>query len=207
MAEPARALSSLPKSGPPPPRPPRTPTRRLATSRPSKGEAALPVRLRIFNRLGRDDAVALVKPCFEVERWWSSVVDARPCRDLETLLEVARTAAQPLTRRELELALAAYLGLRVDDWLPVDDAPSLETGESAAQLRERIAEDSRVYLARFGRPFVTRTAGRSVPGVADQLRRLAHDATTESGAATESGATAAALRQIALLALVRRVAA
>lgn len=143
-----------------------------------------PLRLADFNRLAPDDAVAVVRPCFEVERWWTTVVDSRPYVDLESLLEVARRSARPLTRRELELALAAYLGLPVDDWRPVDEVARLETEESAAELRERVAEDSRSYLVRFGRP-----VGRT------------------RDAALEIETTAVALRQIGLLALTRKLAA
>lgn len=178
---------------------------RLSTSAPLEARAAWtggarPLQVAAFNRLTRAAAIELVRSCFTVERWWSALVDARPYADLEALLGVARCAADPLTRDELDLALAGYLGVRVDDWLPVSDTARSGAEESAAVLRERIYEDARTYLTRFGRPLVIRTAGRSTFDVAAHLqRRLGHDA------ATEDRVRAAALRQIGLLALVRRV--
>ena len=48
-----------------------------------------------FNVADRGDAVALVRPCLDIERWVAAVVDGRPYPDLKALHAVA---ARPPTR-------------------------------------------------------------------------------------------------------------
>jgi 2-oxo-4-hydroxy-4-carboxy-5-ureidoimidazoline decarboxylase len=156
-----------------------------------------------FNRLDRDRAVELVRPCLGVERWWTAVVDGRPYPDLESLLEVARDAAYPLTALELEAALTQHLTARTPDPLshfraftPADLADRLPS----ARLARRFGGDLEQYERRFGRPFIIRAAGRSTAEIADQLHtRLRNDVDTE----TKMVATQ--LRQIALHKLTHHV--
>lgn len=48
-----------------------------------------PLRLAEFNKLTRDEAIALVRSCLAVDRWSIAVVDGRPYRDAESLVEAA----------------------------------------------------------------------------------------------------------------------
>jgi 2-oxo-4-hydroxy-4-carboxy-5-ureidoimidazoline decarboxylase len=151
-------------------------------------------RLVDFNRLDQHLTADLVRPCLAVRRWWTAVVDQRPYPDLESLLEVARDAAFPLTSAELEAALTHHLATRPADWLP--QARSTRTGVRAGlpsvRLVYHLACDVEQYERRFGRPFVT--ASRSTVEIADQLRsRLRNDADAEDRMIANQ------LRQLALL--------
>jgi 2-oxo-4-hydroxy-4-carboxy-5-ureidoimidazoline decarboxylase len=52
--------------------------------------------------------------CLDVPRWIDSIVERAPYASLDELLDVARTAADPLTREEVERALShhARIGTR-----------------------------------------------------------------------------------------------
>lgn len=155
--------------------------------------AQRPVRLSVFNQLSRDEAFDLVRPCLEVSRWQTMVVDGRPYAEEESLLEVARDAAHPLTPEELQTALTHHVTTRPVRWLP--HPHSLPPGKA-----RRLALELDQYQIQFGHPFVIRTAGRSSAIIAAQLHdRLTNDVDTEDQV------TATQLRQIALLTLTRQI--
>lgn len=159
----------------------------------------------MFNGLSRGDAVALLRPCLDVQRWWTTLVDHRPYLDEEGLLEVARDAAYPLNGVELEAALHHHLATRPVHWLPLEpSAPGesavegVPSNSSASEVGAKIDQ----YQQRFGRPFVVRTAGRTLDDIATQLdRRLEHQTDDEDRNIARE------LRQIALLHLSSRIGA
>jgi 2-oxo-4-hydroxy-4-carboxy-5-ureidoimidazoline decarboxylase len=159
--------------------------------------------LGAFNHLNGDAAATLVQPCFDVERWWTAVVDSRPYLDLNGLLEVARDAAYPLTSTELDVALAHHLATRANDWLPPSRAltpAGVAERLPSARLTSKLIGDLEVYERRFGHPFVIRSTGHSIAGIADQLHaRLRNDLNAEEKM------VASQLRQIALLQLTQRI--
>jgi 2-oxo-4-hydroxy-4-carboxy-5-ureidoimidazoline decarboxylase len=156
-----------------------------------------------FNRLCRDAAMEVVRSCLAVERWWVAVVDARPYRDHDHLVEVAWGAACPLTDAELVEALTDHVATLPRDWLRrTSGTPRsgvLEQPYSSA-LAYEVAVEVEQYENQFGRPFVIFTTGKSTSEVADQLHhRLSNDGSAED---TVIGGQ---LREIALLRLARQV--
>lgn len=161
--------------------------------------------LRVFNELSRDEAVALLRPCLDVQRWWTTVVDHRAYLDEESLLEMAREAAYPLTGTELEAALHHHLATRPADWLPAGLRPggvSAVEGARSGSGNDVIVKKIDEYEQRFGRPFVIRTAGRTVNDIAMQL-----DSRLGNQLDVEDRNIARELRQIALLRLSDQIAA
>src|SRR5215213_7614878 len=78
-----------------------------ASPRASTGPAQN-LRLEEFNALEREAALEVLRPCLDVERWLTEVVDGRPYASLSDLETAARKAADPLTAEEVEGALAHH---------------------------------------------------------------------------------------------------
>jgi 2-oxo-4-hydroxy-4-carboxy-5-ureidoimidazoline decarboxylase len=153
-----------------------------------------------FNAAERPAAVALVRPCLDVDRWVDAVVDGRPYADPQALFQLAETAADPFTADELESALMHHprIGERAT-------GASAEAGHSRSEqsgvstdddVQQRLADGNRAYEDKFGHVFLIRAAGRSGEEILAALEeRLANDAETESAIMAEQ------LRQIAVLRL------
>ncbi len=159
-----------------------------------------------FNAASPADAAHLLRPCLDVERWVTQLVDGRPYADRAALVAAAEAAAQPLTRAEIDAALAHHP--RIGDRAQGDSTEAgLSRGEQAGldlegDVQARLAAGNAAYERRFDRVFLIRAAGRTAPQILDHLTaRLAHDDETEAQIVAEQ------LREIAVLRLQGAVSA
>jgi 2-oxo-4-hydroxy-4-carboxy-5-ureidoimidazoline decarboxylase len=162
------------------------------------------LRLEDFNGLERDAAMEVLRPCLDVKRWLTEVVDGRPYASLGDLAAAARKAADPLTAEEVEGALAHHprigeraAGSSAEATLSRSEQAGLQTSDDVlAQLEA----GNRAYEERFGRVFLIRAAGRSSEELVTALQvRLGNDPDTEDRIVADQ------LREIALLRLAGRV--
>ncbi|WP_115789663.1 2-oxo-4-hydroxy-4-carboxy-5-ureidoimidazoline decarboxylase [Arthrobacter silvisoli] len=159
------------------------------------------MQLAVFNSADRADAVGVLRPCLDVERWVGEIADARPFSGKDDLLAFAKDAAAPFTAEELESALAHHPR--------IGERPQATTTEAAMSRSEQsgvdpsddataraLAEGNRAYEEKFNRVFLIRAAGRSAQEILASLNeRLNH--TPEE----EDRIVAQQLREIALLRL------
>jgi OHCU decarboxylase len=162
--------------------------------------------LDAFNGADRDEAIAMLRPCLDIERWCTEIADARPFGSVEELVAWAEVAAAPFTAAEVEGALAHHPR--------IGERPAGSSAEAAmsraeqsgvdpadAEVAAALAAGNRAYEERFGRVFLIRAAGRSSREILDALtERLAHTPAEEEPVAAEQ------LRQIAVLRLKGLVA-
>jgi 2-oxo-4-hydroxy-4-carboxy-5-ureidoimidazoline decarboxylase len=153
-----------------------------------------------FNVADRGDAVALVRPCLDIERWVAAVVDGRPYSDPKALHAVAATAADPFTEDELTAALQHHPRIGEQASGASAEATLSRSEQSAvsanADVQQKLAAANRAYEERFGHVFLIRAAGRSSSEILAALEdRLTNDAETEKSIMSDQ------LRQIALLRL------
>ena len=153
-----------------------------------------------FNQLDAGTADRLIRPCLDVDRWVSGVVDGRPYPSADQLFAAAREAADPFTAAELEQALSHHP--RIGEKASGDTTEAgLSRSEQAGlgvddDVRARLAEGNHAYERRFGRIFLIRAAGRSSEEILGQLEaRLQNDPDTEDQVVADQ------LRQIALVRL------
>jgi OHCU decarboxylase len=157
--------------------------------------------LDAFNGAGRDEAMAVLRPCLDIDRWCAEVVDGRPYGSLDELLGAAEAAAAPFTPAEVEAALAHHPRIGERPTGPGAEA-AMSRAEQAgvdpadAEVAAALAAGNRAYEERFGRVFLIRAAGRSSGDILDALlERLAHTPDEEDLVVAEQ------LRQIAVLRL------
>jgi 2-oxo-4-hydroxy-4-carboxy-5-ureidoimidazoline decarboxylase len=176
-----------------------------ASPRPSTGPGHN-VRLEEFNAVEREAALEVLRPCLDVQRWLTEVVDGRPYASLSDLETAARKAADPLTAEEVESALAHHprigeraAGSSAEATLSRTEQAGLQTSDDVlAQLEA----GNRAYEERFGRVFLIRAAGRSSEEILAALEtRLDNDPDTEERLVADQ------LREIALVRLAGRVIA
>lgn len=153
-----------------------------------------------FNAAGEQEAAAVLRPCLDVDRWVEQIVAARPYADAAALVTAAQTAAHPLTRDEIDAALAHHP--RIGERAQGDSAEAgLSRGEQAGlsmdeQLTADLTRGNAEYERRFDRVFLIRAAGRTTQEILDSLNeRLRNDDDTELGVVADQ------LRQIAVLRL------
>ncbi|WP_369045368.1 2-oxo-4-hydroxy-4-carboxy-5-ureidoimidazoline decarboxylase [Sinomonas sp. P10A9] len=158
-----------------------------------------------FNAAPAEKARELLKPCLDVDRWVTEIVDARPYARLDDLLTTARGAAHPFTDQELEAALAHHP--RIGDRA---EGASTEAGMSRSEqagvdpadhaTSAALAEGNLAYEEKFGRVFLIRAAGRTSEDILKALReRLGHTPGQEDPVVAEQ------LREIAVLRLQQSV--
>lgn len=148
-----------------------------------------------------DELRTRLRSCLSVPRWIDEVAARAPFDSAEELLRVAREAASPLSRAEVDAALAEHP--RIGD-TPLGDsrASRFSRGEQAsadaddAELAAALAAGNRAYEEKFGRVFLIRAAGRSRAEIVAELNRRLGLADDE-----EARIVAAELRDIALLRL------
>ena len=138
-----------------------------------------------------------------VRRWVAEVAGLAPFRDLDELLEAARTAATPLSASEVDEALAHHprigekpsgTGAAAAHSVREQASPDADESELAAAL----AASNAAYEARFGRVFLIRAAGRTRAEILAELdRRLALDEAVELRIIGEQLSEIAALRLVA----------
>jgi 2-oxo-4-hydroxy-4-carboxy-5-ureidoimidazoline decarboxylase len=159
------------------------------------------MQLDVFNSVDRADAVDVLRPCLDIQRWVEHIADARPFNDLDSLIDFARETAEPFTSDEVAAAMAHHPR--------IGERPKAQTTEAAMSRSEQagvdpgdedvvaaLAEGNREYEAKFGRVFLIRAAGRSAKDILASLReRLTHTAEEEDVI------VAGQLREIALLRL------
>lgn len=161
--------------------------------------------LEEFNRLGAEEASAMIRPCLDVDRWVRAVVEARPYADVEACTVAARQAAHPLRPEEIEAALAQHprIGERREGASAEARHSRREQaglGDADAAVEERLAAGNAAYEERFGRVFLIRAAGRDHREILAELeRRLRQDPEDELAEVGEQLEQIAALRLEGLL--------
>jgi OHCU decarboxylase len=162
--------------------------------------------LDAFNGADRDEAIALLRPCLDIERWCVELADGRPYASVDELVARAEDAAAPFTAAEIEGALAHHPRIGERPAGPSAEA-AMSRAEQAgidpadAQVAAALAAGNRAYEERFGRVFLIRAAGRSSREILDALNeRLEHTPDEEQPVIAEQ------LRQIAVLRLKGLVA-
>ena len=174
-----------------------------ALPRPSTGREHS-LRLEEFNALEREAAMEVLRPCLDVGRWLTEVVDGRPYASLGDLETAARQAADPLSAEEVEGALAHHprigeraAGSSAEATLSRSEQAGLQASDDVSAQLEA---GNRAYEERFGRVFLIRAAGRSSEELVTALEvRLGNDPDTEDRIVADQ------LREIALLRLAGRV--
>lgn len=164
------------------------------------------IRLHEFNALDDAAAAALLRPCLDVARWVTEIVQGRPYPRTDDLFAAARAAANPFTGAELEAAVAHHP--RIGEQARGGSAEAgLSRSEQAGlalddDVQQQLTEGNRAYEQRFGRVFLIRAAGRSSTEILDKLQtRLGNDPDTEDEVVADQ------LRQIALVRLAGVVSA
>lgn len=159
------------------------------------------MNLAQFNKASRDEAIATLRPCLDVDRWVEAVVDGRPFSDIEAVLSEGRIAANPLLQAEVDEALAHHP--RIGEQAAGDSAEArmsaseqASLGDSSAQLEQALEQGNRHYEAKFDRVFLIRAAGRDRAEILSELRRRMTHSEAE-----ELETVAGQLREIALLRL------
>jgi 2-oxo-4-hydroxy-4-carboxy-5-ureidoimidazoline decarboxylase len=137
-----------------------------------------------------------------VQRWVHEVAGLAPFADLDELVQAARAAATPLSRDEIEEALAHHprSGEKPTGADAAAEHSRREQGSAAdsddAQLSAAIHAGNLAYEQRFGRVFLIRAAGRTRAEILAELqRRITLDDDAELEIVGEQ------LREIALLRL------
>lgn len=159
-----------------------------------------------FNVLPAQSAADALAPCLDVPRWIDEIVAGRPYADAAALIAAAERAADPLTRAEVDAALAHHprIGERAQG---NSREAGLSRGEQAGltihdAVQERLAAGNAEYERRFDRVFLIRAAGRSAEQILKQLSlRLDNDDETEAAIVAQQ------LREIAVLRLQGAVCA
>lgn len=164
------------------------------------------MRLEAFNRADREEAIAALRPCLDIDRWCAEVADARPYASVDELVAWAEVAASPFTAPEVEGALAHHprIGERAagaDAEAAMSRAEQAGVDPDDAEIAAALAAGNRAYEERFGRVFLIRAAGRSAREMLDALtERLGHTPAEEEPVVAEQ------LREIAVLRLKGLVA-
>lgn len=157
--------------------------------------------LDAFNGADRDEAIAMLRPCLDIERWCAELADGRPYGSIDELVARAETAASPFTPAEVEGALAQHPRIGERPAGGGAEAAMSRTEQAGvdptdAEVAAALGAGNRAYEERFGRVFLIRAAGRSSREILDALtERLAHTPDEEQPVVAEQ------LRQIAVLRL------
>ena len=159
------------------------------------------VSLDGFNSEPREEALALLRPCLDIPRWCSALVDGRPYASVGELVTMAESVASPFTIDEVDGALAQHprigerpSGSHAEARFSRAEQAGIGTPETA--VAAALVEGNIAYERRFGRVFLIRAAGRSATEILGALNeRLGHSDDEELPVVAEQ------LRQIAVLRL------
>lgn len=159
------------------------------------------MRLEEFHAADREDAIAMLRPCLDIDRWCEELVDGRPYDSVDALAARAQDAAAPFTAAEVEGALAHHprIGERLggehrEAALSRAEQAGVDQGDAA--VAAALAEGNAAYERRFGRVFLIRAAGRGPSEILEALtERLGHTGVEEDPIVADQ------LRQIATLRL------
>jgi 2-oxo-4-hydroxy-4-carboxy-5-ureidoimidazoline decarboxylase len=157
--------------------------------------------LEDFNAASRSELGAVLSPCLDVQRWAGEIIAARPFNDVASLLDCARTAAEPFTDQEVEQAMVHHprigeraVGASAEASLSRQEQSAVDPTDSA--IVTALAEGNRAYEAKFDQVFLIRAAGRTPQEIIDTLHQR-----MENTAAEENRIIAQQLREIAVLRL------
>ena len=154
-----------------------------------------------FDRASREEAVAVLRPCLDIQRWIDEIVEGRPYTTVEGLLDQARSVADPFDADEVAQALAHHprIGERATGDTREAQLSRAEQGDADAvhaDTARALREGNRAYEERFDRVFLVRAAGRSPEEILSALRaRLLNTPEVEARIVAQQ------LREIALLRL------
>ena len=157
--------------------------------------------LDAFNGADRDDAIAMLRPCLDIDRWCAEITDGRPYRSVDEVVVRAEAAAAPLPDGRSPMrgwcARAPSISTVVNG-----AAATMSRAEQAgvdpadAEVAAALAAGNLAYERRFGRVFLIRAAGRSAGEILAALtERLGHTPEEEEPVIADQ------LRQIAVLRL------
>lgn len=159
------------------------------------------MQLSDFNAASEADAIAALKPCLDIERWYTELAAARPFNSLDELVAAANGAANPLTRAEVDQALSHHprIGERAQGEhkeASLSRAEQSGLGDLGGDTATKLAEGNAAYEAKFDQVFLIRAAGRSKDEVLSELERRMNNTAEE-----EAVEVADQLRQIAVVRL------
>ncbi|MGN5734666.1 2-oxo-4-hydroxy-4-carboxy-5-ureidoimidazoline decarboxylase [Arthrobacter psychrochitiniphilus] len=157
--------------------------------------------LEDFNSAEPAELISVLKPCIDIERWVSEIIDARPFSTNAELLYCARTAAEPFTDEEVASAMAHHprigeraTGAGAEATLSRQEQSGVDPADQ--EIATALAEGNRAYEAKFDQVFLIRAAGRSPQEIIKTLHQR-----MENTAAEEALIVAQQLREIAVLRL------
>jgi 2-oxo-4-hydroxy-4-carboxy-5-ureidoimidazoline decarboxylase len=148
-----------------------------------------------------DELRDILRACLAVGRWVDEVAAQAPFGSVAGLVETARTAATPLTRAEIDEAMAEHPRIG-EKPRGTSRAAGFSRSEQAssdandADLAAALAEGNRVYEERFDRVFLIRAAGRTRQEILTELHRR-----VDLDGDTEAAIVGSELRDIALIRL------
>ena len=160
--------------------------------------------MKQFNALPATEAEDRLYACLPNRRWAAALVNARPYRDLDQVLDAADLGARRLGDAEWAEAIAAHPRIGEGG----GHAPQASAREqSRAQRASRetldaLSAENRWYENRFGHVFLIAASGRSGEEILVELRRRMNN-----DAATELDETKRELRQIVRLRLGKMLSA
>lgn len=160
--------------------------------------------LQDFNYCSKAEAVALLKPCLAIERWYDGIIEARPYSRYADL-EVRAQQINDFTPQELKQALAKHprIGDKAKDTskeASFSEREQASLGNKEAELLAEIYQGNMAYENRFNQVFLIRAKGRSYQDILTELkRRLSNTAQQEQQEISEQ------LIQIALLRLAMEI--
>jgi len=153
-----------------------------------------------INQLTPEASSQLLRPCLDIDRWVSTLINDRPYASVDDLVETARRAADPFSEAEIEAALAHHP--RIGQRATGDSAEAaLSRSEQSGvvtdkDVQRRLQEGNQAYEQRFGRVFLIQAAGRTAEEILASLQsRLRNDEETERSIVADQ------LREIAILRL------
>lgn len=154
-----------------------------------------------FNTTDRREAVALLRPCLDIERWIDDLVDHRPYQDIEGLVTHAEQAASPFEESEVAQAISHHprigdrpAGAHTEARLSRAEQGAI--GSVDAEVAAAIQAGNVAYEEAFGQVFLIRAAGRTAGEILSSLTERLSGSPED-----EARIVARELREIAVLRL------
>jgi OHCU decarboxylase len=141
-----------------------------------------------FNDLPADEAERRLLACCGSRAWASTVAARRPYADRAALMEVADSVWTGLTPPDWLEAFAAHprLGERGGRSPDVSQKEQSRMMRAEDETLAALAEENRLYEARFGHIFLMSAAGHTAEDILAALRRrIGNDGATEVKVAAE----------------------
>ena len=163
-------------------------------------ETSSAISVARFDALPAEEAERELRACCASASWVRAVVNGRPYRDLDAVLDASAAAFAGLTDADVDEALAAHprIGERAaGDSREAAWSRQEQSGAAGADstTAAALAAGNRAYEERFDRVFLICATGLSADQMLDALRaRLANDDSTERAVVRTELAKIAALR-------------